>query len=184
MKTACIQKSLKRSVPGIFLFAEACDRIRVSNQATTFLNLYMLQDVGVISGNDTSSVIVKYKIERARKKSRMNNATLNNTATHLQSLYFDGKKDQTLTQTQVNGSMHKGKIVEKHRTLLYKPKSQYVVRFTEVTGSSHLLVNSILDYSVSNEINFADVIAVRSDKTAVNTGRKEGVKMLLNDHFN
>ena len=50
----------------------------------------------------------------------MNNVTLNNTIIHLQNSYFDEKKDQTLIQTQINGSMHnqyKRTEVEKHKEL-------------------------------------------------------------------
>jgi len=178
------KKSRKGPVPDISVFAEACDRTGVSNRAAAFLASSMLQDVGIITENDTSSVIDKCKIQRARKKSRMNNVTLNNSVIYLQSLYFDGKKDQTLTQTQINGSMHKRTVVEEHITLLTEPKSQYVGHFTTATGSSQSIVNGILDYCSSNEISFDDVAAVGCDGTAVNTGRKGGVIKLLEDHFN
>ena len=63
----------------------------------------MLQGAGVIMENDASSVIDKNKIYRARKKRRMNSVALNKTSLHLQSLYFDGRKDQTITQKLING---------------------------------------------------------------------------------
>ena len=57
--------------------------------------------------SDASSVIDKNKIYKARKKRRMNSVALNKTAPHLQSLHFDGRKDQAITQKLINGSMHK-----------------------------------------------------------------------------
>ena len=41
-------------------------------------------------------LLTKNKIYRAKKKRRMNSVALNKTALHLQSLYFDGLKDQKI----------------------------------------------------------------------------------------
>ena len=88
----------KRPLLEIFVLAEACDCTGVSNRAVVFLASSMLQGAGVITENDASSVIDKNKIYRARKKRRMNGVDLNKTALNLPSLYFDGRKDQTITQ--------------------------------------------------------------------------------------
>ena len=76
----------------------------------------MLLGAGVITENDASSAIDKNKIYRARKKRRMNSVALNKTALHLQSLYFDGRKDQMISQKLINGIMHERTVVEKHST--------------------------------------------------------------------
>ena len=83
--------------------------------------------------NDTSSVITKGRFKEQEKKSGIKNMTLIKTVIHVQSLYFDGKKDQTLTQVLINGSMHKQTVVEEHIAFIKKPKSQYVGHFTTVT---------------------------------------------------
>ena len=73
----------------------------------------MLQGAGVNMENDASSVIDKNKLTyKARKKRRMNSVALNKTALHLRSLYFDGRKDQTITQKLINGRIHKHPVVE------------------------------------------------------------------------
>ena len=92
------RRQIKRPLPDISVLAETCDCTGVSNRAAAFLASPMLQGAGVISENDALSVIDKNKIYRARKKRRMNSVALNKTALHLQSLYFDGRKDQTITQ--------------------------------------------------------------------------------------
>ena len=93
----------KRPLPDISVFAEACDCTGVSNRAAAFLASSMLHGAGVITENDTSSVIDKNKIYRARKKRRMNSMAMNKTVLHLQSLYFDDRKDQTITQKLTMG---------------------------------------------------------------------------------
>ena len=54
---------------------------------------------------------------------------MNKTALHLQSLYFDGRKDQTITQKLINGRMHQRTVVEEHITLIKEPQSEYIVHF-------------------------------------------------------
>ena len=131
----------KRPLPDIPVLAEACDCTGVSNRAAAFLASSMLQGAGVITENDASSVIDKNKIYRARKKHRMNSVAWNKTALHLQSLYFDGRKDQTITQKLINGRMHNHTVVEEHITLIKEPQSECIGHFAASTGSSQPLFN-------------------------------------------
>ena len=114
----------------------------------------------------------------------MNSAALNKTALHLQSLYFDGQKDQTITQKLINGKMHKCTIVEEHITLIKEPQSECIGHFAAFTGFSQSLFNRIIDYCASNELNWDDVAAIGCDGTAVNTGRKEGFITRLENCLN
>ena len=143
----------------------------------------MLQGAGINTENDASSVIDKNKIYKARKKRRMNSVALNKTALHLQSLYFDGRKNQTITQKLINRRMHKRTVVEEHITLIKEPQSEYIGHFAVSTGSSQSLFNGIIDYCASNELSSDDVAAIGCDGTAVNTGRKGGIIKRLEDHF-
>ena len=93
----------KRPLPDISVLAEACDCTGGSKCAAASLALSMLQGAGVITENDASSVFDKNNIYRARKKRRMNSVAWSKTALHLQSLYFDGRKDQMITQNLING---------------------------------------------------------------------------------
>ena len=117
---ATSKRRQKRRLPDISVLAEACDRTSVSNRAAAFRASSMLQGAGVITEDDASSVIDKNKIYGARKKRRMNSVALNKTVLHLQSLYFDGRKDQTITQKLINGRMHRRSVVEEHITLFKK----------------------------------------------------------------
>ena len=144
----------------------------------------MLQGAGVITENDASSVIDKNKIYTARNKRRKNSVALNKTALHQQSLYFDGRKDQTITQKLINGRMHNRTVVEEHQTLIKEPQSEYIGHFAASAGSSQSLFNGIIDYCDSNKLSLDDVAAIGCDGTAVNTGRNGGVIKRLEDHLN
>ena len=114
----------------------------------------------------------------------MNSVTLNKTALHLQSLYFDGRKDQTITQKLINGKTHKCTVVEEHMTLIKPPQSEYIGHFAASTGSSQSLFSGIINYCASNELMLDDVAAIECDATAVNTGCKGGVIKRLENHLN
>ena len=127
-------KRKKRNVLDISALAEACDRTGVSHRAAAFLASSVLQDAGVITKKDATSVIDKNKVQRARKKARTNNLASSNTALHLKSLYFNGRRDQTLSQREIDGRLHQRTVVEEHITLLNEPQSQYVGHFTAASG--------------------------------------------------
>ena len=56
--------------------------------------------------------------------------------------------------------MHKQTIVEDHKKLNRKPKSQYACHFTAATVSRQPIVNGNFDNFASNRISFGDVAAV------------------------
>ena len=126
----------KRPLPDISVHAEVYDCSGVSNRAAALFASSMLKGAGVITENDASSVIDKTKIYRARKKRKLNSVALNKTALHLQSLYFEGRKDQTITQELINVRMHERTVVKEHITLIKEPQSEYIGHFAASTGSS------------------------------------------------
>ena len=176
-------KRKKRNVLDISALAEACDRTGVSHRAAAFLASSVIQDAGVITKKDATSVIDKNKVQRARKKARTSNLASNNTALHLKSLYFDGRRDQTLSQREIDGRLHQRTVVEEHITLLNEPQSQYVGHFTAASGSSQSIFNGMIAHLDLKEISIGEVTAIGCDGTAVNTGRNGGVIKLLEEHL-
>ena len=114
----------------------------------------------------------------------MNSVALNKKALHLQSVYFDGRKDQAITQKLIKGRMHKRTVVEEHITLVKEPQYEYLGHFAASTGSRQSLFNGVIDHCTSNELSLDDVAAIGCDSTAINTGRKGGVIKRLEDHLN
>ena len=70
----------------------------------------VLQDYGIISADSFEDVIDRNKIKRSKNDIRKEvNAFAKNNASEIQSLYFDGREDQTLINEKKGDSYHKKK---------------------------------------------------------------------------
>lgn len=159
--------------------AEACDRTGVSDRAAALIATSVLQDTGKIDADDDSAVIDKNKIRRARKRIRSEHQETAKVSSTLQGLFFDGRKDQTLSQEDVGGRLHKRTVTEEHIVLIQEPDSHYVGHFTPPTGSAKCIATGIVEFLESNEIETKDIVAIGSDGTVVNTGQKGGAIRIL-----
>ena len=66
----------------------------------------VLEDLGVINSGNSSGIIDKNKLNRQRIKSRLEktvNATSTINSNNSRGLYFEGKKDNTLTEVVKGG---------------------------------------------------------------------------------
>ena len=83
--------------------AKACDRTGVSDRSAAVLATSVLHDLGLVSKIDRSKVINRSKIRRERSKTRKelrqnDDNQFENTHSGIEGLFFDGRKDQTLTK--------------------------------------------------------------------------------------
>lgn len=101
------------------------------------------------------------KIRRERKKLREH--LRQSQSSKYCGLYFDGRKDQTLTDGGHN-------IVEEHISVISEPNTQYLDHLTVHSGTSKSICESILDMP-----DVRDIVCVGCDSTAVNTGIHGGV---------
>lgn len=73
------------------------DRYGVSERATAAIASSVLEDIGIITERDSSQVIDRYKICREKSCNRTELQNKSQKAIEqLNSLYFDGRKDNTL----------------------------------------------------------------------------------------
>lgn len=164
--------------------AKASDRHAVSDRAAAEIASSVLVDYGVITSDDFSEVIDRSKIRRERHKYRESlRAESANSSTDLRGLYFDGRKDKTLTQEQAGGTFHRRTVTEEHVSLIQEPDSIYLGHTTPVRGSADCIKQTILDFFETKNINVQNLAAVGCDGTAVNTGRKGGTIRLLEQHL-
>ena len=70
-----------------------------------------------------------------------NSVILNKTAPHLQSLYFDGRKDLMITQKLINGRMHERTAVKELEKFIKEPQSEHIGHFAASASSSQPLCN-------------------------------------------
>jgi len=85
----------------------ACDRHCVSDRSAAAIASAVLEDFGIVSKHDLFHVVDRSKIQRARQQKRKELQDASSSHINLQSLYFDGKIDRTLTITKLGNKWYK-----------------------------------------------------------------------------
>jgi len=123
--------------------ARACDRYGISDRSAAALASAVLQDFGLITESDSVNVVDRNKVRRSRHKKRLELQESENYQA-LRSLYFDGRKDQTITNVSKGTRWHRKKIVEEHLSLIEEPGSKYIGHITPKSGTSDDIKNAII----------------------------------------
>lgn len=156
--------------------ADACDRTGVSDRSASLIANAVLQDLGVVSQEDTSKLVDRSKIRRERKKRRLELKDISKDNLAVTGVYFDGRKDKTLVIEKIDMRHHRKLIAEEHIVLVSEPGSKYLGHVTPTTGSAISIKTSILDFlekRLGN--NLHKIVVVGCDGTVINTGLKNGV---------
>lgn len=129
----------------------AIDRTDVSGRKAAILANALLQDVGLISKHDLSRVMDYSKIKR--EKILYYELLEKYTVSHsLKGIYFDGKKDKTLTQQKEGEKYYRKEIIEDHVSILQEPADKYIGHVTPKSGSVKDLAQSLCDFLETSEI--------------------------------
>lgn len=152
------------------------DKTGVSDRSVATLASSALEGAGLININDTSQVIDRNKVRRARKRVRSQLTDKARLCKTLKSIYFDGRIDTTKVQATALRY-----VKEEHISLVQEPGSNYLGHIVPITGSAKNISSSIMDFFYFNDIRTNDVIAIGCDGTAVNTGNKGGIICLLEE---
>lgn len=100
-----------------------CDRFGISDRAAVALSTAVLEDMRLI-GSDKSEVIDKNKIRREKKKERKSLPHYPQSINA--ALYFDGRKDKTITINRNGKSQRMATISEEQIVLMQEPQSHYL----------------------------------------------------------
>ena len=113
-----------------------------------FISNFRLQtDCGIIREDDATKVIDHHKLDRESAKLRKTvQKNMKEIPIQLKSLYFDGRKDSTLTMAKYEGRWCKKTVPEQHYVMLAEPKSKYIGHVTPITGHSAAIATSITEY--------------------------------------
>lgn len=166
--------------------ATACDRTGVSDRSASIIASAVLQDVGLISEQDTSKVIDRSKLRRERKKNRedLQSSWLASPENIMTGLYFDGRKDKTLVQEKRGDKYHRVTTTEEHIVLISEPESEYIGHVTPPSGTASSIKKSIMEFLNLKFADTSSIVAIGCDGTAVNTGSKNGAIALLERQMN
>lgn len=92
----------------------------------------------------------------------------------MRGIFFDGRKDMTLTNEKIGNKMHEKKITE-HVALVQEPNSKYMGHLAISCGSAEAISPGILEHFKPNHCQLK-LLLIGCDGTAVKTGEKGGVK--------
>jgi hypothetical protein len=102
--------------------AKMCDRFRVSDRAGAALATAVLEDFGVVSQTELTYVIDRYKLRRERKFAR---DCLLKADDPTETLYFGGRKDNTLKLEKKGTRWYRKTVNEEHITLICEPSGTF-----------------------------------------------------------
>lgn len=170
LKTEKIFTQTRVSLPKT---AEVSQRYGVSDRATAAIASAVLLDHGIITCDNNVNVLDRNKIRRSKRK--LNQSLIEEPIeTPLKAVYFDGRKDNTLSQIKIGAKFRRSVIKEEHISCLMEPGSQYLGHFVPLTGSAQDICNEL--FTLLTEKGGVDNLElIACDGTVVNTGYKNGV---------
>lgn len=135
----------------------AIDRTGVSHRQAAIIANAVLQDVQLITVNNTSMVIDKAKIAREQKIYHEHLLNKQPQISCLTAIYFDGRKDRTLVMEKKGDKFYRREIREEHVSLLQEPNGKYLTHVTPSSSSAEDLLESIYDYLFSAKIDVSHI---------------------------
>src|SRR6218665_545329 len=159
---------------------------QVSDRSAAVLATSVLHDLGLESPIDRSKVIDRSKIRRERRKNRKELQLNGDQFDHygIEGIFFDGRKDQTLTQVLgVDNKYHRKTLTEEHISIVSEPGSSYVSHTTLQSGSSKDITESLVASLKDLNAKTQNLNVVGCDGTNVSTGHTAGVIRRLEESF-
>lgn len=169
-------------------FARTCDRYGISDRPAAALASALMHDVNAhteVSSTEGAIIIDRSKVRRERKKMRLDLKEMESAKDLIiQGLYFDGRKDKTMTMVRPDGVNIKRKIItEEHISIIYEPGSGYLGHVSPITGSAENIKTAICNFLTEANIDTSNILAIGCDGTVVNTGNIGGVICSLEKQF-
>lgn len=76
----------------------------MSDRAAALIATSLLQDIGAVTAEDKFEAVDRNKVRRARQKQRSSASEIKDQIA-ITDIYFDGRKDMTLTQEKKRGKV-------------------------------------------------------------------------------
>lgn len=105
------------------MFSQACDRRGIFSRAGGQLATALLLDLNVVTAENQEAVIDKSKLVREILKTRKE-AKLTRTS-NLLAIYFDGRKDETITKEIIAGKSVRKSVLEELISIVEEPVTRF-----------------------------------------------------------
>ncbi|KAK3909621.1 ATP-dependent DNA helicase mph1 [Frankliniella fusca] len=162
------------------------ERFGVSNTAAAAIVscAYLdAQKAGLITAKDSARIVSdKFKIQRAKQNevAKLQKQQVDK----VEGLYFDGRRDKTMTQVKEGTKYHRRIIKEEHISLVSEPGSKYVGHVTPRSGTAEAECHAIVEYLQQKSVDITHLKVAGADGTSENTGWKGGVISKLEENLN
>lgn len=168
-------------------FCTAVYRTKTSTRHAALLASSLLEDVGMVTSENTENVIDASKIQR--QKNVLATTILADTDAalkekKLRALYFDGRQDRTLTLEKKKKSVSRVVKKEEHVVLVEEPGSEYLGHVTPESGSGDCIQKAMLNYCREKDIDLTNLSVIGGDGTPINSGLKNGAMSLCENSLN
>lgn len=156
-------------------FCDALDRAKVSDRFAALLATCLFKDVNI------SCIIDRNKIRGARKLARIDAKRAFKCHDLLKGIFFDGKKNQTLVRTVVEGlnAPRNEYKLEEHIIMVKEPESKLIGFVTVPNGTGESIMEGMVNYLTEENFSLDHLVAVGCDGTPSNTGKRIGAVALL-----
>ena len=176
--------------------AQEADRYNISNRAAAALITAAFKDGHLIHSGNSDLVFDANKLRRQRIKAGLQAVKKNNFDVDvIRSIYFDGKKSDTLVKECVslvktnNSPATLSRISqsrtatrkEEHYVILVQPGDRYLTHTSPNSSTAVSIADSILQV-LKNYAN--DLVAIGADATPTNTGANGGIIRLIEKYLN
>lgn len=179
------EKSARNIIRSLELrhFSLALERFGVTNVAASHIATALLMDLKLISEHDTRMVIDQQKIKRSRDAMRRIVEKQWARESKLKSIFFDGKKGNSLVPESVpdvlgiGHSKQKPKYVVKpveNITILAQPGNNFLGFVTPPSGKGEEVCDAVSNYLNESNFDWHDIIAIGTDGASNNTGKDRG----------
>lgn len=165
--TSSPSKQMRVSLSSVAMHA---DRYGLSDRAVSAVSTSLLRDLGMV---DDTCIIDRNKVRRARKTTRL--ALQSGSVISPIGLFFDGRKDKTVSMVEKDGTQHREQRSEEHISLVSQPGDDYLGHVTPLSATSINITNAIAEKLADVGVELDCLLCIGCDGTAVNTGHKGGV---------
>lgn len=155
--------------------AQVCDRYGLSNRAGAAAATATLIDFHIVSKEDKTAIIDHHKLARERRRHRqqVQQEEKSEWDENVSSIYFDGKRDATLSQHRVGNKIYPTSVIEDHYVIIAEPGGHYLHHVTPKSGHGVNIAKAIYKFLLSNSLQ-DKIMVVGGDGCNANVGWQAG----------